>query len=648
MQSTAQLFERAVTHHQAGDVDRAIGLYRRVIRLDPKHADALHLLGVAAHQHRSHAEAVALISRAIEIAPPSPLLHSNLGAAYRDQGKLDDAIRCFRQAISMAPEFAGAHYNLAMALETQGDTDAAEDCYRETLRIDPSFAQAHNNLGKLYAAAGRFPEAETAFQAAIDADPALAEAFYNLGNTQQEIGQLKQAVDNYRAALNLAPHVSQIHNNLGTVLKQLEEHDQAAACFRTAVELAPDDAESLNNLGTVLQYQHRLDEACDCYQRAIRLYPEFSGAHANLGNVLADLGNIEAAIDCYDRALQFDPDYAEAGFNRALAMLRGGQLARGWSEYEWRWKRQVTPRCFDKPRWDGSPLEGRTLLIYAEQGIGDEIMFASCLPDVLSLPGRFIIECDPRLVPLFARSFPGARVVARPIASANQRRTDESMHNRTPEPAESDAAFHLQVAMGSLPHLLRRSLDSFPKRSRYLQADSRLRDKWRARYDAFGEGLVVGIAWRGGLDPDVARKRSTNLDQWKHVLAMPQRHFVNLQHGDCKHELNTFAEQTGITIHDWPDVKPLTDLENFAAQIAELDLVISVDNSTVHMAGALGVPVWTLLPLASDWRWMLDRDDSPWYPAMRLFRQDVWGDWSTVFDKVQQELCRELEDMALR
>jgi hypothetical protein len=304
----------------------------------------------------------------------------------------------------------------------------------------------------------------------------------------------------------------------------------------------------------------------------------------------------------------------------ALALLTKGNFAHGWRKYEWRFlKKGSCPPPFPYPHWDGSLLKGKTLFVYAEQGIGDEIMFASCLQEVIDIADLCIVECDKRLVPLFSRSFPKAKFLAR--VSSDQLSLTEL------PPAD------MKVAMGTLPLFLRPSLASFPQRKAYLFADVREVEGWRELYKTLGEGLKIGISWQGGKGY-VRRIRSIPLVQWGKLLSIPGIHFVNLQYGDCTAELEKIKEKLGTTIHHWEDADPLKELDGFAAKIAALDLVISVDNSTVHMAGALGVPVWTLLPFNCDWRWMQEFEDTPWYPAMHLFRQKTQGDWCEVFDRV--------------
>jgi hypothetical protein len=311
----------------------------------------------------------------------------------------------------------------------------------------------------------------------------------------------------------------------------------------------------------------------------------------------------------------------------SFALLQSGNIERGWNEYEWRCECKNSlsiSHRLSQPGWDGRSLKGKRLLIFAEQGVGDEIMFASCLQEVIDHADLCIVECDKRLIPLFARSFPRIQLIERIVPGEHY-------------PSDYPSA-DMKIAMGSLPKFLRPTLSSFPQQTVYLIPDSQKVDEWRRRFSELGPGLKIGISWRGGSIPSIKLARSIPLTYWSKLLSMPGIHWINLQYGDCAAELMEAKETMRITIHDWEDTDPLKDLDNFAAQIAALDLVISIDNATLHMAGALGVPVWALLPFAGEWRWLQKVEDTPWYKTMRLIRQKYPNDWEEVFDRVTSDI----------
>jgi hypothetical protein len=356
----------------------------------------------------------------------------------------------------------------------------------------------------------------------------------------------------------------------------------------------------------------------------------------SLGLTLADQGRLQEALARYDEALAISGDepYPNAHANRAFALLQLGRLAEGWREYEWRWRCPGAPgRPRDHlraPVWDGSPLAGRTILIHGEQGLGDEIMFATCFPDVIEQAAQTILVCEPRLGQLFRRSFPTATVLTVVRGTEHQWQIPPRL------------SVDVQIAAGSLPMHLRPGEASFPRRKSVLIAEPELVARWRDRFAALGPGLKIGISWRAGDKPKERRLRTTRLEQWRPLLETPGAAFINLQHGDCVEEIADVRRACGVTVHHWRDADNRNDVEGLAARMAALDLVISVGNANVHLAGALGVSAWSLLPAHGGWRWLERRSDTPWYPSVRLFRQATANDWDVLFMRVRQELLKRL------
>jgi len=396
----------------------------------------------------------------------------------------------------------------------------------------------------------------------------------------------------------------------------------------------PDEALDLFDQGNRFSEKDDFVQAAECFENAIAICPTFAEAHCNLGLAQQYLGRIDESVERLHQSLALAPKAPVTHMNLATSWFLKGHLGRAWHEYEWRW------RCarFDKrpvavtriaPPWDGSSLAGRTILVYGEQGIGDEIMFASCLPDLVDEAARCIVACEARLVPLIRRSFPQADVLS----------IDDLRH----ADYERDLGrIDVQVAAGSAPRFLRSSLDQFPERRSYLVADRDFVEQARDTLKSLGTGKYVGISWKGGKEEAERRRRSTTLAQWGRFFDIPGVHFVNLQYGDCTNELKEAKERFGLTIHDWLSADPLDDMDRFAAQIAALDLVISIDNSTIHVAGALGVPTLAMLsfPSASYWRWFWEGDQTVWYPSLQLLRRRHPDDWEPVFREVRERLSQ--------
>ena len=594
-----------------GRLEEAVVCYRRALALKPDYAEAHNNLGNALSDQRKLDEAAACYRRALALKPDFAEAHYNLGNALKDQGKLDEAAVCYRRALSLKPDFAEAHNNLGVVLSDQGKLDEAIACYRRALALKPDFAEAHNNLGVALSDQGKLDEAVACYRRALALKPDYAEAHSNLGLALSNQGKLDEAVACYRRALALKPDFAEAHNNLGNALKDQGKLDEAVACYRRALALHPNFAEAHNNLGLTLSAQGKLDEAVACYRRALALKPDYAEAHNNLGNALKEQGNLDEAVACYRRALALKPDYADANFNQSLLTLLTGDFERGWGEYEWRWKtkqRNFHGRYFAQPLWDGQPLAGSTILLHAEQGLGDTIQFVRYVHLVKERGGRVVVECQPPLLPLLA-DCPGI---------------DQALAQGEPLPA-----FEVQAPLLSLPGILGTTLGSIPARVPYLRADPELAQSWRQKLEAL-DGFKVGIVWQGNPQVKGDRQRSIPLRYYEALARVKGVRLVSLQKGPGADQLR--AVDAAFPVLDLG--QQLETFRDTAAVLQNLDLLISSCTSVPHLAGALGVPVWLALPFVPDWRWLLERADSPWYPHHRLFRQSRPGDWSELFERI--------------
>jgi hypothetical protein len=421
------------------------------------------------------------------------------------------------------------------------------------------------------------------------------------------------------------PGLSEAHYNLGNALQSQDKLDEAIACYRRALTLDRGKYEALHNWGNALQAQGKLEEAMVCYERVIRVLPDYAKAHYSVGCALQALGRPEAAIASYRHARALQPDFAQAAFSESLAQLLRGNYAEGWQNFEWRWqtKDHNTPaRNYLQPLWRGAKLSSGPVLIWGEQGIGDEIMFAGLMPDAIRTGNKFILDCAARLQPLFARSFPGIDVVA-----------------RSPKANESNPefAFAAHLPAGSMPGLFRQTEAAFvATTSPYLVADPLAREGFRNRYRETAGKRLAGIAWYTN-SRNSSRTRSIDLSTLAPLFAIPDIRWISLQYGEYDALAKQVASSQAALFID-RDIDQFRDIDRFAAQLAALDFVVSIDNSTAHLAAALGVTTFLLLPFAADWRWLQRREDSPWYPTMRLFRQPQRADWNSVVQSVRRFL----------
>jgi tetratricopeptide (TPR) repeat protein len=578
------LFSAALGYHQAGHVNEAERLYRQVLAVNSRHSDSLHLLGVISQHNGRHDLAVDLIGKAIAISPRDASYHSNLGTAFWKQGQLDAAIACYRRALELKPDYAKAHFNLATVLWKQGRSREADASFHSALHFNPNYPEARDNLGSLL----------------------------------KEQGRLTEAIACYREAIGLKPDYAEAHNNLGTALLGQGHPEEAVASYRKSLDFKPDYPEAHFNLGTALTELGQPAAAVACYRNALALRPDYADAHHNLGAALKELGRPDDAIACYRTVLALDPEHPEAHSNLGIALLAQGELAEGWEKHEWRWR---TPqlikarRDFPQPQWRGEAADGRTLLIHAEQGFGDTLQFCRYAPLAAERGLRVIMEVQPPLVRLL-RSLPGVELI---VGHGEQ----------LPE-------FDLHCPMLSLPLALGTTLATIPGAARYLGPDQAQTTAWRTRLGAMvGERPRIGLAWAGNPrdhSRDLAavdRRRSLAPDRLTPLFEQSDARFFSLQKdGPAAPEHFPLIDVMG----------EMNDFADTAALIANLDLVISVDTAVVHLAAALGKPVWLLDRCDPCWRWLTGRRDSPWYPTLRIYRQPCPGDWGSVLAEVADDL----------
>jgi tetratricopeptide (TPR) repeat protein/glycosyltransferase involved in cell wall biosynthesis len=597
--------------HQAGRRSEAEMRYREVLRIEPSNPDALHLMGMLESEQGRHTGAIQWIQKAIQSNPCVPDFHTHLGSVFMAMGRFADAAGAFQKAVSLGSDSADAHYNLGVALHQLGQLDRAIASYQTALRLGPD-AAAFNNMGVALAARGRRDEAADAFRQALRLRADHADALMNLGNLLKELGRAEEAIECYQRRLRLPNVPFELVLHLGGLLQLRGRLDEAESLYRQALQARP-DPQVLNNLAIISEERGQLDEAERLVRQALAARPDFVEALDNLGNILLKQRKLAGAIASYDKALALQPGDANVRYNRSIALLTLGNLPRAWQEYDWRhfWGRTNSPLLdCPQPLWRGEDLSGRTLLLYGEQGLGDTLQFIRYLPLVAARgPARIFLHCPAELHAVI-QGLPGLTKLF--------------------APGESVPGFDTHAPLMDLPCVFGTTLNTIPAGVPYLpvpkgEAPPELRDSGN---------LKVGIVWAGGTKHPQDRFRSVRLEEFAPLLAVPGIDFYSLQVGSRSLDLS----QTGVAGNVVNLAPRLKNFADTAAAMMRLDLVISVDTSVVHLAGALGRPVWTLLPFASDWRWLSNRTDSPWYPTMRLFQQTAPGDWAGVFARVKTAL----------
>jgi tetratricopeptide (TPR) repeat protein len=621
MTSVAEALGLALGHYQAGLFAEAEQSCRQALAADPGQADAWCFVGLACRAQGKNAEAATAYREAIRLRPDFLEALNNLGNALIAQGKPEQAVSCYERALMLRPDYAEAHNNLGVALRRSGRFEQAVASYECALRLAPHYAEAHNNLGDAVSALGQWERAIGCYRQALALRSDNPEALNNLGVALLRIGKGDDGIACHEEALRLRPNYYEAHNNLGNALAARRGPAEAVRSYREALRIRPDYAEAHYNLGIALAEQGQLDEAVASYREALRLKPDYVEARSNLGHALRAQGRLDEAMACYNQILDAKPDDPEAHMSRALAWLQQGDYEQGWPEYEWRWRcRELGRLPYTQPAWDGSPLEGRTVLLHAEQGLGDTIQFVRYVPLVRARGGEVIVACPKALQPLLADS-PGLRRLAV---------KDDEL-----------PPFDVYAPLLSLPALLGTTLATVPADVPYVHADPALVERWRRELEGI-PGFKVGIVWQGSPDYRSDRYRSIPLRHFAPLARVPGVSLLSLQKGPGSEQLR----EAGFAV---TDLSPRLDetsgpFRDTAAVLRNLDLAVMIDTAAAHLAGALAVPTW--LALSSAWadpRWLLDREDSPWYPTLRLFRQQRFGDWDGLFARMAEALGRLVE-----
>jgi tetratricopeptide (TPR) repeat protein len=581
----------AVLQMGRAEAQKAVADAQQILEREPHNANACCVMGYAALSRSAYEEAARWFTRGMSIAPESAEIHHGLGVVHRCLNRTREAFVCFERAIQLKADYAEAFAEQGVLLAERGEIEDAEDSLNLALTFKPDLYTACLGYGKLLRADGRLQKALVYLQRSVNLLPTSSVAWFELALALNNVGETAPAVAAYEKAIELEPTNSVAYVNLGLVyLAQFGDAVRAEQLFSQAAQISPDMLEAQVNLGLALHEQGRSFEA----------------------------------LRYYDQLVEAHPACAEFRWHRATIRLALEKYDLGWDDYEARklrgerWWRQ--PPSFRE--WDGTPLRNQAIFVYPEQGIGDEIMFASCLPDMFSTARKCVVECDARLAQLFERSFPEA------VVHGARRDADRVWLRRYPE-------LDVQCAIGSLPRFFRRSSESFANRTAYLKPDPIKVERWRKALQSQRGELKIGIAWRAGTLKTRKEQRSTDLADWAPILRQDRFGFVSLQPGGSE-ELREFSASYRARIMETDVIHD--DVDELAAMISALDLVITVQGTIVHISGALGLPVWVLLSRSCEWRYLQAGTRMPWYPSARLYRQRAQKEWQPVFQEVADAL----------
>ena len=645
---------QALHEHQAGNFAAAEPLYRRILKSQPRHADANSLLGALLLQQARCQDAIQYLRATLQVQPNHSVALTNLGTAYRSLGKPAESVPLYRRVLRADPANVDALLNLAGALAECKDFSAAEAAFLDLLKKVPQHPVAMLELGKLYSERGQFESAlpyleqsvilnaldaeahaclgvalyrcqrtgpaEQHLRRACELNPTKAENFVRLGEAVARRGDLDEGERHYRRAIELKPTYVEALSNLAEILLRKKHYDEAARLALQALDINPQALNARLNYGAACLHLGQWATAEAMFRQCVEQAPNNTAALLNLANTLwvhhgpwAEMGPL------YRRVLALEPNHAEAHWTLSLYLLVYGELEQGWAEYEWGFAAgQRQRRAYPLTEWHGEDLHGRRILVYGEQGVGDQILFASCLPDVVRAGARVTVHLDPRLVPLFRHSFPSCTI--EPFA-------DEPTHY--PSTAQDYC-----VAMGSLPRYFRQTPESFPRHQVFLSPEPAAVEIWQRRLAELGPHLKVGIAWRSGFHSMLRAQSYIDILDLAPVFAVPGVQFVNLQYGDATAEIASAREKLGARIHVFEDLDLFNDFSQAAALSKALDVVISPATSTYMLAGAVGQETWLIGHMGYI---KLGMQHHPWLANVRSFLLDKDG-WEPVLRDVTQAL----------
>lgn len=596
-------------------LDEALASFDQAVALRPRHAAAFYGRGHVLRDLGRLVEAAASYDRAIALNPDWTEACIDCGVALQGLKRFDEALARFDKAVALTPRQAAAHSNRGLALQSLGRAEEALASYDTAIGLKPDFAEVHFNRGNALRDLGRIEDAITSYATAADLKPGAAEIHFNRGNALRELARFDEALASFDRTVDLKPDWAQAQFARGVVLETLKRFDEALACFDRVVALDRGDAAAWTNRGLALQGLERLAEALASCDIAIDLKPGSAEAHYNRANVLRDLGRFDDALADYGMAIEQKADFPDAYFNRGLCRMQLGDFRNGLKDYEWRRPKELAadPAFRPMPLPAADRLSGKTIFVCAEQGFGDTIQFCRYL-DLLHAHGATVLFAPQKRLRALVGSLPATIV---------------DLEDRS-------LKYDRIVSLLSLPLLFGTTLESIPSSIPYLSASADRVEQWRDRLG--NTGFKIGICWQGSPDYAQDRRRSFPARHFARLSGLPGVRLISLHKGSGEDQLadvppGLVVETLGSGFDNGPD-----GFVDTAAVMMSLDLVVTSDTAIAHLAGALGVRTWLALSRLAEWRWLLARDDSPWYPTMRLFRQKAEGDWEGVFEEIATAL----------
>jgi tetratricopeptide (TPR) repeat protein len=606
-----------------GQYEGAAEAFRAALAMAPE-ASVLYLgLATTLNAANDYEGAIVAFQNAAGRDPENPAIHNNMGLTLRRVGRHEEAVDALRRATELAPDKASFHANLARILQDDGQLDAAKVAAETAVFLDPDSVDGLVNLGCILRDLGRPNDAVQVLRQAAMISSDLPEAWLNLGLALRDNGDIDKAIQAFGILISLQPELAEAHANLGRMLHQAFRFAEAEASYRTALELRPEDSQALANFASLLLDHDRIDPAERACRLALRFDPDNVTALANLACILSEQGDYAEAIRLNVRAMEIAPDNIQIQRNVADPLFLSGHFAQAWQAYDYRWHKTERPRRpFPQEEWKGGELEGRSLLVWAEQGIGDTLVFSTCLQDVIDRAKRVFFEVDRRLVPLYARTFPDLHVVAR---------------SDPPDAQLLALDVDLHCPVGSLPAVLRPALEDFPSGKTFLTVDADRRAHWRnILNENAGQPVKVGFFWRSGAANREFIRAYPSLEDWLPVLRQPGVEFVSFQYGENIEPMKRFADENALNMRFIDNIDHFNDLDEVAAMSAACDFFVGPVTTNCWISAAVGVPT-LVAGLPDEWL-TLGADNLPWLPAVEYVRRSPEGPWQQTIKHIADRL----------
>ena len=614
-----------VSLYNQGQIPAVIKKAQALIEKYPNAFIVWNILGVSTAQIGMLDKAIEAYKKTISLKPDFPEPYYNMGNVLKNHGKLDEAVAAYNKAILLKSNYEKAYNNMGLVLQGQGKIDEAIEAYNKSISLNPDSPETLNNLGITLQHQRKLDEAIEAFKKALLLKPDFAETYNNLGSVYQDQRKLDKASEAYKKAISLKPDYAEFYCNIGVVLKEQGKLDEAIDAYHKALSLKPNYPDAYNNIGIVLEEKNSLDEAIDAYNKALSLNPNYAEVNTNIGVVLLQKGMLDEAIEAHKKSIALKPDFVKAHHNLMFPLLNSGKLKEGLDENEWRWKTDElisSQRYFLQPIWDGKQsLNGKRILLWSEQGIGDTLNWSSCIPLITSQAKHCILECPKKLVALLKRSFPNVEVKAVNISSDLER---------------DDFDFHLP--MGSLYKHFIPEITQKPKPEAYLVPDPVRINFWKERLRSLGKGPYIGVCWKSSVVSSYRLKHYPPISEWLPVFAIPDVTFINLQYKNFTNDLAKVKDELSITVHHFEDLNQYDDVDDVAALCKALDIAVTTKVTPMILTSAVGTPTKIANWQQSTWNNILT---NPVSSSVDMFEKNTWEPWSKVFISIAEDISKQ-------